>query len=251
MLNKILLNPWIYFLLVLGFTACEGNHSDEPAPDTTLLPSAATANFSTNIQLVDVKQTIVFKNESVNATRYTWYFGDGDSSSSVNTGHKYLYPGKYNAILKAFDSQGIPSIKTMQVAVGERYITSLEINKLKFTDPAGNQWDYGTGPDVWLGYIRMSQVNFMPFYRVKNNLNAGLIPYTHIFEADPFTDQDYKFVLSELDSTSATTSTSQEMTSWIANPAKIAQWDSVSNTGYVELKNSDYEIRFNLKLKLK
>ncbi|MBK0401899.1 PKD domain-containing protein [Adhaeribacter sp. BT258] len=242
------------FLILLfvgfNFAACKGNHSDEPAPATVKPVSAATVGFTSDLQLADVNQTVTFTNLSANAARYTWYFGDGDSAHTVNAKHKFLHPGKYQVILKAYDHQNVPAIKSMQFAVGERFISGLVINKLKFTDPSGLPWDNGTGPDLWFGYIKITQENYLSMRRIKNNLQASQIPYRHTLETNPFLNEDYKFVLAEFDSTSATTYTSRQMTSWILNPARSAKWDSVTQTGYVELKNNDYEVRFNLKLKL-
>jgi PKD repeat protein len=46
-------------------------------------------------------QHIQFTNTSTNATSYQWYFGDGDSSSSVNPTHQYSSGGAYNVKLIA------------------------------------------------------------------------------------------------------------------------------------------------------
>ena len=44
---------------------------------------------------------VTFTNTSANATTYTWYFGDSDTSSSANPVHTYPSHGIYNAILVA------------------------------------------------------------------------------------------------------------------------------------------------------
>ena len=44
---------------------------------------------------------IIYTNSSKNATTYTWYFGDGGTSSSVNPTHKYLNTGPYTIKLIA------------------------------------------------------------------------------------------------------------------------------------------------------
>ncbi|KAA9346122.1 PKD domain-containing protein [Adhaeribacter soli] len=238
------------FLFTLGFAACKSNHSDEPEPVVELPPaSLATADFSTTIQLADIKQTVTFINKSANATRYTWYFGDGDSANTNQGKHKYNYPGKYTVKLKAYDNKGVPSVKALPIVVGERYVNELVINKLKFTDPAGNPWDQGSGPDVWLGFIKLSLENYMPSFKLKNNITPASLPLSLTFVANPFLNEDYKFALYEFDSVTTDQYTSRLMTSWIFNPVQATQWDSVNNTGFVELKNQDYEIRFILNLK--
>ncbi len=44
---------------------------------------------------------VTFTNTSLNATDYTWYFGDGDSSTTANTQHTYTNPGTYTVTLVA------------------------------------------------------------------------------------------------------------------------------------------------------
>ncbi|MFC5269465.1 PKD domain-containing protein [Adhaeribacter terreus] len=241
-----------FFLILLAginLVACKGNHSDEPAPSTTLPVSAATANFSSNLQLADVKQTVTFTNLSTNATRYTWYFGDGDSAHTVNGSHKYLHPGKYNVILKAYDNQNVPAIKNLELAVGERFINGFVLNKLKFTDSTGTPWDNGSGPDVWIGYMKISLGHYTFMRRVKNDFYPSQIPLTLALHERPFLNENYQFVLDELDSVSTNSYTSRRMATWILNPVQATKWDSVTQTGYLELKNKDYEVRFNLMLK--
>ena len=46
---------------------------------------------------------ISFTNTSINATRYHWDFGDGDSSNVVNPVHQYNATREYNACLMAFN----------------------------------------------------------------------------------------------------------------------------------------------------
>ena len=42
-----------------------------------------------------------FINKSVNATKYIWYFGDGDTSHQANPLHFYTSPGRYDVMLVA------------------------------------------------------------------------------------------------------------------------------------------------------
>ncbi len=51
-----------------------------------------------------------FTNTSKFANGFVWYFGDGDSSKTVNTSHIYKMAGTYNVILKAFTDNGISAI---------------------------------------------------------------------------------------------------------------------------------------------
>ena len=52
---------------------------------------------------------VQFFNRTVNATRYLWHFGDGDSSTQLNPVHTYQRYGLYTVALTAWDSIGCDS----------------------------------------------------------------------------------------------------------------------------------------------
>jgi PKD repeat protein len=69
-----------------------------------------TANF-TFAAPVYASYTVYFKNTSTNATGYTWYFGNGATSTSpaATVNHSYTSPGSYNVKLVATGPGGIDS----------------------------------------------------------------------------------------------------------------------------------------------
>lgn len=59
-----------------------------------------------------------FTNISKFVNGFVWYFGDGDSSKTVQTSHTYKNSGTYNVTLKAFTDDGIKTvIKSITVSV--------------------------------------------------------------------------------------------------------------------------------------
>ena len=65
-----------------------------------------TAFFNTTPQPADYNIPTVFHNSSVNATHYTWYFGDNDSTVKLTSDtviHQYQYTGVFNACLVAYN----------------------------------------------------------------------------------------------------------------------------------------------------
>ena len=50
-----------------------------------------------------------FTNQSVNATRYLWDFGDASTSVEVNPVHQYNRTGNYKVCLNAYNSSNCPS----------------------------------------------------------------------------------------------------------------------------------------------
>ena len=67
--------------------------------------------FNTNINasfsadnLGCVPHSVSFNNNSNGATSYTWYFGDGDTSTATNPSHTYANTGTYTVMLIACDT---------------------------------------------------------------------------------------------------------------------------------------------------
>ena len=72
------------------------------------------ADFNYNITN---NNEVSFSNNSTNSTDYTWYFGDGDSSSNENPIHIYSTPGSYQVTLISEKCGYIDSsIQTITVA---------------------------------------------------------------------------------------------------------------------------------------
>ncbi len=59
------------------------------------------ASFTSSINEAEVGDTIVFTNESVNASYYQWDFGDGEQSYDKNPSHVYSNGGTYVVSLEA------------------------------------------------------------------------------------------------------------------------------------------------------
>lgn len=56
-----------------------------------------------------------FTNHSINATRYTWDFGDASSSGDVNPIHQYNKTGTYKVCLTAYNNSNCPSVACKNV----------------------------------------------------------------------------------------------------------------------------------------
>ena len=124
----------------------------QPNSDMPTTPSAwSTTNKSNNCNnaLVkykfDLNQTIAvlstnptstgcapftanFTNQSTNAIHYHWYFGDGNTSASVNTSHTYTTPGTYTITLIAIDSSTCNMMDTTYAVVTVNPSPILSIN---------------------------------------------------------------------------------------------------------------------------
>lgn len=75
--------------------------------------------------ITEVNNPIDFVNQSTNAVRYVWNFGDGNSSYSENPKHSYDISGRFNATLAAYNSSGEVSNYSMIVNIGRRKLNEL------------------------------------------------------------------------------------------------------------------------------
>ncbi len=73
---------------------------------TTVSVVSPTANFMVTSQTLFNDLPITFQNLTENATKYQWYFGDGNSSTLVNPNNTYNEPGIYNVTLIAISEIG-------------------------------------------------------------------------------------------------------------------------------------------------
>lgn len=83
-------------------------------------PSPVIADFSSNTDTVSLSAAqVAFYNNSINATNYTWDFGDGYTSDSLSPSHSYTMAGNYNVDLIVADSTGCTSEISKNITVNE------------------------------------------------------------------------------------------------------------------------------------
>lgn len=90
------------------------------------------ANFVTNTAEPVVGQEVYFSNESHNAERFNWDFGDGYISSEVHPVHIFNSTGRFEVILTAISKNGLEAKAsiTLDVVIP----TLLEIEVLEYFD---------------------------------------------------------------------------------------------------------------------
>lgn len=71
-----------------------------------LVHQAPVANFDINPTETDVYNNVDFINKSTNAVKYSWNFGDGDSSGLYEPTHSYSSGGVYTVSLKVWSGAG-------------------------------------------------------------------------------------------------------------------------------------------------
>jgi len=88
--------------------------------------SAPKAIFSINNEKPVAPAKIRFDNQSENADRYEWDFGDGNTSTEEKPNHRYTSSGNYTITLKAFKDKKAKSTKqSIQIAAPEICLVEL------------------------------------------------------------------------------------------------------------------------------
>lgn len=110
-----------------------------------------TADFTYTGADAKVPATVVFANASINADKYLWEFGDGDTSTAKNPSHAYQSGGDFTVKLTATGPGGSHSVsKTLNILPAPTIcsIQSISLTAMPFADQNGAGWDLFDGPDV-------------------------------------------------------------------------------------------------------
>ncbi len=94
-----------YWVIPLGPTGCRGDRLDIQVFVERNLPQAG---LDPSVTEGFYPLTVAFDNQSRNATRYLWRFGDGDTSTQFAPSHLYTSPGQYDITLIADNNIGCP-----------------------------------------------------------------------------------------------------------------------------------------------
>jgi len=90
-----------------------------PDPVTATPPPPPVAGFTTNPSPItgDAPLTVQFTDTSIDATTWSWDFGDGGSANEQNPTHTFMAPGTYTVILTAINVTSA-DIEQLTVVVG-------------------------------------------------------------------------------------------------------------------------------------
>ncbi|MBK0401622.1 PKD domain-containing protein [Adhaeribacter sp. BT258] len=116
--------------------------------------------------------TYQFTTQSVNSGSFIkWYFGDGDSTTTMMPTHQYQAPGTYTVTMKAVDFQGC--LTTVQKVITVTGGTALhDIGAVLMTKPvSGSHCSLTTTEQVCVNltnYGNVKQKNFSVYYKVNN-----------------------------------------------------------------------------------
>ncbi|RYV02883.1 peptidase S8 [Shewanella sp. OPT22] len=80
-------------------------------------PAAPVADFSYDVEMLDVSFTNMSSDVNEDIASYSWDFGDGNTSSDMNPMHSYAEAGSYTVMLTATDAEGREGSTSMVVDV--------------------------------------------------------------------------------------------------------------------------------------
>lgn len=107
----------LYTVNVTNADACNGVGASAPIFISVNATPTADASFTQT----NGSYTVQFLNNSINATSYSWNFGDGNTSTSANPSHTYATGGDFTVVLTATngDCSNTFTINLTSVAVSE------------------------------------------------------------------------------------------------------------------------------------
>ncbi|MBK7886173.1 MAG: PKD domain-containing protein [Bacteroidetes bacterium] len=154
--QPLLVNDSIYTitLIITNSNGC----SDTAQQQVLIHPSpAASATVNTNSGCNPLSTQ--FTNTSGGAISYTWYFGNGDSSTTTDPSYTYSIPGQYTPVLIATNNFGCsdtftfqPGIESLLTPVAAFSVDTTAVcfgDVLQFNDQSNDtiaptyQWDFG------------------------------------------------------------------------------------------------------------
>ena len=107
-------SPGTYTVTVIAQNPGACNGADTVIRVIKVMPSPV-ANFSFVPTMPQANVPATYTNLSINATRYSWDFGDDQQSTEVNPVHQFNKTGEYKTCLTAYNTYNCPSIMCKQV----------------------------------------------------------------------------------------------------------------------------------------
>lgn len=154
--------------LMLAFAACtkdetpdgDENNDKDPVEET----AKAEASFTYEVDGLTVK----FTNTSKNAVKYSWDFGDDESSTEQNPEHTYFAGGTYEVELRATAEDGTYDTSSQEITVsspatavftytaGFGSLINFDARASENVDAATASWNFGDGSEPETGSLEVS-----------------------------------------------------------------------------------------------
>lgn len=107
------------------------------------------ASFHIDMSQAEVGKEVFFINDSQDATRFEWDFGDGYISKDESPIHVFQGSGSFEVKLTAFSNNGLSDVSTLSVTVKIPTLLEIEVREYidEYTVPGASIILYGTITD--------------------------------------------------------------------------------------------------------
>lgn len=102
--DYIYTEPGIYTIQLIAADPATCNGADTTQVSLSVYQYAE-ALFEMNTAIIELNDTVLFENQSTNATQYIWTFGDGATDTVFNPQHQFIQLGNLQVCLEAINSQ--------------------------------------------------------------------------------------------------------------------------------------------------
>lgn len=153
------------------------------------------AMFTTDETTYGTNETIQFHDQSEEAVKYYWDFGDGSTSSDPNPTHAYKEHGNYTVTLKVNNKGGKrDDFITKSIKIAKRKFNKFVLLKA----PVENNWDDdGTGPDI--AVVIGTDENYARVSTIALDVKPSAIPITLSFDPIEETTQEWSLEVVDID----------------------------------------------------
>ncbi len=101
-------------------------------------PNPPNSSFTADITDPEVGQTVSFNNNSQNADKYDWDFGDGTVSTEINPAHIFTATGGYDVSLTTTSKSGATDKSSLTINVMVPTLLEVEVDEYYSGNPVPN-----------------------------------------------------------------------------------------------------------------
>lgn len=150
-----------------------------------------TAQFTSSASTICVQQAINFTSTSLNATAYSWDFGDGNFSTNQNPTNTYTVSGTYTVSLVAANNCGsdtttqVITVNNLPVAQITGPFAICSGQSIILTGSGGGTYQWSGGTNATTSSVTVSPSSTTAYYLTVSNGSCTSLPDTFIVNVHP------------------------------------------------------------------
>ncbi len=188
LIHQILINKTMKKLIYLSLILPLILYSCESEP---------VAMFSVENAEPEVGQEVIFNNESDNANRFEWDFGDGYGSEEKNPVHVYTGTGSFDVLMTATSKKGLTSQATVTINVQVPTLLEIEVVEWyeEYVVPGASVRIYPSLTD-WEAETNLESEGFTDDYGIVVFSHLG--PYVYYVDVWEATHDNYQLKIEDV-----------------------------------------------------